>query len=670
MSGDSHGASLVLDLALVLGVAAITSPIARRLGQPTVLAYLIAGLVVGPYIPIPLFADAARVETLAELGVVLVMFGVGLELRVARLLRVLPTAGLTGAVQVGFLFWCGFAFAERLGWGTTDGLFLGACVAISSTMVVSRALTAGVDEGLREHVLGILVVQDVLAIVLVAVMTGVAAGSGLEPEALGGDLLRLAGVLVGMVVVGLLLVPRIVRWVASLVSDEVLVVVSVGLCFVLAALASELGYSVALGAFVAGVLVAESGHGHAVARRTEPLKDVFAGIFFVSVGMTVDPREALQSLPVALGVTVLVIVAQLAVVSMAGLVSGMGVRRSVTAGLALGQIGEFGFILAAVGVSAGVARPELRSILVTVAVLTAFTTPLAIRASPRIVSLVDRAMPKALRRLLALHEQWVARLRAGSSDGRASRIRVGVRALAWDVGLVFGIVLLTASLSGEAVPAVAARLGVASPTARVLWLAGAVAVILPVLAVTVRTTRSLATAVLAPPESAAPSPARVRALTVLLLIGLTALVGFPSATVLGAVLPDGHGILFVLVVLAALTIIAIRSARKVDAEVRSAAARLVAALSSDEDEPPADAEEVDLGTIARVRLTDTSPAHGRTLTELDLRARTSATVLAIHRGRGPVTLPKGAQRLEDGDELVLAGTAEALDAARAALLGT
>ncbi|MBX7195478.1 MAG: cation:proton antiporter, partial [Sandaracinaceae bacterium] len=405
-----HGSSsLVVDLALVLGVAALTSPLARALGQSPVLGYLVAGLVVGPYIPIPLFADVHRVEGLAELGVVLVMFAVGLELRLGKLARVLPTAGLTGAVQIGFLTWCGVTLASALGWSSLDGLFLGASLGISSTMVVSRALGEHVETDAREHILGVLVVQDVLAVILLAAMTGVAATGTVEAEAVTADLLRLGGVLVAMVVLGLLLVPPLVRRVARLGSDEVLVVVTVGVCFVLAAIASELGYSVALGAFVSGVLVAESGLGPRVETLASSMRDVFAAIFFVSIGMTVDPVQALHTLPLALLVTVLVIVAQLVVVTLTGLVSGLGLRRSVTAGLALGQIGEFSFILAGVGIAAGAVRRELDVLLVPVAVLTAFTTPLALGAASRAVSWTDRAMPAPLRRTLGLHEQWVAR---------------------------------------------------------------------------------------------------------------------------------------------------------------------------------------------------------------------------------------------------------------------
>ena len=684
-----HGsASLVIDLALVLGVAALTSPIARALGQSTVLGYLVAGLVVGPYIPIPLFADLHRVESLAELGVVLVMFAVGLELRLAKLARVLPTAGLTGAVQVGFLTWCGYTLATALGWSTTEGLFLGASLGISSTMVVTRAFGTHVDGEIREHILGVLVVQDVLAIVLLATMTGVAAGGSVEADALTADLLRLAGVLVAMIVVGLLVVPSLMRRVAKLASDEVLVVVSIGVCFVLAALAAELGYSVALGAFVSGVLVAESGLGHRVESLAASMRDVFAAIFFVSIGMTVDPLQALHTLPLALGVTVLVIVGQLIVVTLTGLVSGLGLRRSVTAGLALGQIGEFSFILAGVGIAAGGVRSELHVLLVSVAVLTAFTTPLAIRHAARAVSWADRAMPGSIRRTLALHEQWVLALRTGGNgtggSTRAATIRSGVRALALDAVLIFGLALGSARLAEIVVPWLSGALGIESSLARTLWFATCFfALALPVFVVAVRTTNALATAVLAGSEDASgPASPRLRALRAFLLFGLTALVGFPSATVIGASIADGRGVVLVIVVLVALGVTALRSARDVEAEVKSAAQRIAVALTSQaaesshgieatkapEGAPPVPRSPIpELGATERVAISAGSAGRGRTLAQIDLRARTGATVIAIQRHGKSTALPNGKDVLEDGDVLLVAGTHQAIEAARQVL---
>lgn len=430
MRGQVDVHSFSADLAVVLAVAAVTAILARVAKQPSVLGYLFAGLLVGPYIPLPVFADHERIEAMAEFGVVLVMFAVGLEFRVAKLKEVLPTSGLTALLQVAFLFWCGMSLGRALGWSTVEGIFLGASICISSTMVVSRVFAerpVGVD--VRSNVLGILVIQDIVAIVLVAAMTAVAAGGGLAPRELALTLGKLALVLLGILGVGVFVVPRLIQKVSKTRSSELLVVVAVGLCFGIAELAAELGYSVALGAFVAGMLVAESGRGHKVEHLVAPLRDVFAAIFFVSIGMTVDPKLAWQYLPVALLVFAAVVIGQLVSVSLAGVLSGNGLRRSMTAGLALGQIGEFSFILAGIGISAKVVRVELQPILVTVAVLTAFTTPLALGAAPRLIELVDRVLPPPLWRMINLYEDWIGRFRANTAQRSVPKMRRAIRTL-------------------------------------------------------------------------------------------------------------------------------------------------------------------------------------------------------------------------------------------------
>ena len=189
--------SFVVDLAIVLSVAGATSVLARLFGQPTILGYLLAGFIVGPYIPIPVFADPNRVTELAEFGVLLVMFSIGLEFRISKLISVLPMSGLTGLIQVSFLVWCGFSVGQLLEWNTIESFFLGASISISSTMIVSKVFEdSPVAPMVRRYVLGVLVVQDVLAIVLIAATTAIAAGGGLSPAELTTTLGGLAAVLV------------------------------------------------------------------------------------------------------------------------------------------------------------------------------------------------------------------------------------------------------------------------------------------------------------------------------------------------------------------------------------------------------------------------------------------------------------------------------------------
>lgn len=672
-----HGAALVSDLAAVLGVAAVAGLLFLRLKQPTVLGYLAAGLVVGPYLPVPVFADPERVSALAELGVVLVMFAIGLEFRIKKLVEVVPVAGLTALVQVGTMLWLGFTLGWALGWDTVGSVFLGACVAISSTMVVTKVFEQrAVEADVRSLTLGVLVIQDVVAIVLIAAMTGVAAGEGLSAREIGITVAGLAAALLALLAGGMLLVPALVRGVVRQGSVEILVVVATGICFVLALVAEHLGYSVALGAFLAGILVAESGEGGRVEHAMQPLRDVFAAIFFVSIGMAVDPRLALESFDIASMVFGVVVLGQLLSVSVAGVLSGNGLRRSVTAGLALGQIGEFAFILAAIGIEADAVPASLQPVLVTVAVLTAFTTPLLFGAADRLVRRLDRAMPARLSGVLSLYESWVARMRGRTERPSAQRRRV--RALVADaVGIV--VVLVGAAIWRQALSDRAAELlGLDPPEGRIVVALGVAAVVGPLCVALLRNAAGLAASLGDElfPDGAGPVTAIARrTLEAFVLSGAVLVVGVLCAALARPFVPlpllaPALG----LVMLGALAYLWRAAGRMQDEVVRSGAEKLVAALARRAGPEPQRVSAPDVSLpgiddVLGVELAEGSSMVGRTLAEIDLRAKTGATVLAIRRDEGSVAVPTGSERLRAGDVLALTGASDAVERARALLTG-
>ena len=679
-----HGSTFVADLAIVLCVAAMTAVLARMTRQSTVLGYLAAGLVVGPYLPFPLFAHPDRVRELAEFGVVLVMFGIGLEFRVKRLLRVLPTSGLTAVVQVGFLIWCGYTLGTALGWDRVESLFLGTCIAISSTMVVSRVFEErAVARDVREFVLGVLVVQDVIAIVLIAAMTVAAAGGGVAPAELWSTLGRLIGVLLAMLVGGLFVVPRVIRIVTRLRSAEILVVVTIGLCFGMALLAEELGYSVALGAFIAGILVAESGSAGRIEPLLHPVRDIFAAVFFVSVGMSVDPRVAFDVLPTSLIIFAVVLFGQFGIVTLAGSLSGLGLRRSVTAGLALGQIGEFAFILAAIGVEAEVVKPSLQPVLITVAVLTAFTTPLLVGVSERAVHTVDALLPARLRYMLSLHEAWLERFRSSSNaqEGRPPRTRV-LRALTVD-GLALLVVLaIGVPLLPPAVGKIVGSFGVSEQAAP--WLAGIALALLvsPMLAGIARNTNALAVLLGESIQERGQGPTSGGALATslsrtLIVLAVLLTFGLPSIAIIRPLLGRSYGMGLLLLAFLVLMTRVWRKAGAIEVEYRSGATELAELLATQthDDDPEHVNERVQsefgsatllpgLEAATTVPLPADGSAVGRTLAELDLRARSGGTVVAILRGDQRVVLPTGRERLESGDVLAIVGSREAVAKAR------
>jgi len=672
-----HEATFVADLAVVLGVAGVTSLLARMARQPTILGYLFAGLIVGPYIPIPVFADPDRVRAMAEFGVLLVMFAIGLEFRISKLVSVLPLSGVTGLVQVSFLMWCGFSLGQLLGWTTVESVFLGASIAISSTMIVSKVFEQHpVAPEVRQYVFGVLVVQDLLAILLIAAMTGVAAGGGLAPAELMTTLGGLAAVLSGLLVGGLLIVPRLMRAVVRLQSPEILGVVSIGLCFGIAELAASLGYSVALGAFVAGMLVAESGNGATVEHLIRPVRDVFAAIFFVSIGMTVDPLQAFGSLQVAFLVFLVVVVGQFVSVSTVGLLSGNGLSRSVTAALSLGQIGEFGFIIASIGIGAGVVRPELQSIVVTVAVLTAFTTPLFLSTADRVVSAIDRRMPVRVQHLLSLHEEWLERSRI--SANRSGLVRRAVRASVFDTVVLIALTGVTLALQSEVSGWIQGRFDVSRLQARSLIGGVVLLVAVPFFAALFRNTRQISRLVSARilPSEGVPTPsARIaaNALRVTLHLVIVLAVGLPTIAILRPFTSGAYGATVLALVVGGIALHLWRSTRVLEDEFRSGAEQIADALREQ-----GEAKDVTtlidpslipgLDAVQGITLGERSYAVDKTLADVDLRCRTGATVVAIHRGGSDVLLPTGHEKLIAGDVLAVTGTQEALEKAKRALV--
>jgi len=246
---DAH--EFLRSLTVVLAVAAITTVVFQRLRQPVVLGYIIAGLIVGPHVPIPLVADPGVVQTLSELGVILLMFSLGLEFSLRKLMAVGPTAGLTALLQSSLMVWLGFTIGRLFGWTPLESLFAGAVIAISSTTIIAKAFEEqGITGKLRELVVGVLIVEDLIAVLLMAVLTAVASGSGLAASPLVATIARLAAFLVGLVGIGLLLVPRAMRAISRLNHRETTLVARIGICFTIALLAQSFGYS-GLGALAA-----------------------------------------------------------------------------------------------------------------------------------------------------------------------------------------------------------------------------------------------------------------------------------------------------------------------------------------------------------------------------------------------------------------------------------
>jgi CPA2 family monovalent cation:H+ antiporter-2 len=651
--------SFLYDVAVVTGVGGLTGAAARAMKQPSILGYLFAGLLVGPSLPIiPLFADPARTHALAEFGVILVMFAIGLEFRFARLIAVLPRSGFAALVQIAAMGWAGAAVGSALGWGPVGAAFLGASLAISSTMVVSGLFAQQPpDADVREHVLGILVVQDIVAIVLMATMTALAAGASVEPGELGQLLVKLVAVLGAMVGGGILLVPRLVRGALRVGGAEAATVLAVGLAFSFAALAAVAGFSVALGAFVAGMLVAESGRAHEIELNVGPIKSLFAAIFFVSIGMAVDPATALAQLPLAIGLTALVIGGQLLSVSVASVLSGAPLRRAVLSGLALGQVGELSFILAAIGEAGGVVPDGLLPTLVTVATITCFTTPWLLARGDAAVGFLDHRLPARGARLLAMVPVAVERLQRQVDP----TLRDALRGTAIDAASLVLWAAVMLSVRDEASRALVSVTALPDRVMALLIDLAALLVALPLLVGLLRNARTFADAVAREVRDELLGAQAVRAMVHLLLVVGVAM---PALAVLRPLVRGPWAEPLVLIAIAAAALVVWRRLGDADHDLRSGAETLALRLAAQAGSAaPSIPPQALLDHVISVTLPPGAIAHGRTLAQLDLRARTGAIVVAIHRPGAPVLLPTGHEHLAAGDVLALTGDHASIEAA-------
>jgi CPA2 family monovalent cation:H+ antiporter-2 len=668
-------------LVIVLGVAAVTTVLFQRLRQPVVLGYILAGILVGPRVPFPLVADREVVQTLSELGVILLMFALGLEFSIRRLVRVGPTAGITATIQSSLMVWFGFAAGRALGWTVLESVFAGAMVAMSSTTIIAKAFDELHVRGpLRDLVVGVLLVEDLFAVVFMAVLTAVATGAGVSAGQVAATLGRLAAFLAVLLAGGMLLVPRAIRYVRRLHRPETLLVASLGLCFGIAFLALRVGYSVALGAFIAGSLVAESGEAHDVEELVRPVRDLFAAVFFVSVGMLIDPVLIAQHWGAILALVALVVLAKPAAVALGALLTGAGVRASVQAGMSLAQIGEFSFILAGLGISLGATREFIYPVIVAVSAITTLGTPWAIRGSGTVAEWVDRKLPRPLQTAASLYGSWVEQLRAAPARRTlATHVRRIVRALAIDAAILCALAMGASLALDPASRWLSGAAGLGAAAARAAFVIGAAAVAVPFAIGLVANARrlGLAMASAALPEVAAGRPdlaaAPRRALLALLQLAAAVLVLAPIVALTQPFLPGPLGAALLIVTVLALGVAFWRSASDLQGHVRAGAQVIVEALGRQgtaEGPVPADllagvrAMFPGCGEPVAVRLPEPSPAVGRTLADLEVRGKTGATVLAIWRGDGSVIVPSATEELRAGDLLALAGARDAVESAR------
>lgn len=395
----SENLRLVADLALILTSAGVVTVIFKLLKQPLVLGYLVAGFLVGPHLHIfPTVTDVSDVEVWSEIGIIFMMFSVGLEFSFKKLMSVGSKAFLTAFIGIIGMIGVGALLGFIMGWGVMESIFLGGMLSMSSTAIIVKAFD---DMNLKDKPFAslttvVLIIQDIVAVVMMVLISTVAASknNGAGREMLM-SIVKLVFFLILWFVVGIYLIPTLLRKFKKYINNENLLIISIGLCFAMVIIANQVGFSSALGAFVIGSILAETDESDRIEHLTESIKNLFCAIFFVSVGMMIDPQVLLQYWKLILSLVVITLVVKAFVCSAAAVVAGSNLEDSVKSGFTLSQIGEFAFIIASVAVAQHVMPSYIYPVIIASSVITTFTTPYWIKlATPVYNGLEKRMSPK------------------------------------------------------------------------------------------------------------------------------------------------------------------------------------------------------------------------------------------------------------------------------------
>lgn len=424
-----HLPQLIQDLGIILVTAAVVTIIFKILKQPVVLGYLIAGFLLGPQITfLPTIQDTSAIKIWAEIGVIFLLFALGLEFSFKKLAKVGKSATITAVFETSFMMILGYVAGRLLNWKPMDCIFLGGILSISSTSIIVRA----VDEmGLKARkfvslVFGILIVEDIVAVLLMVLLSTVAISQAFSGSELLLSVARLGFFLVLWFVLGIYLLPILISKVRYHLNNETTLVVSLGLCLFMVMVAAQVGFSPALGAFMMGSILSETKEGERIEKLIHPVRDLFVAIFFVTVGMLIDPTVLVDYRYEILFITLILITGKLLGASLGALISGAGVRKSVQVGMSLTQIGEFSFIIATLGLTLNVTSSFLYPIAVAVSAITTFSTPYLIKWATPLGEKIESNIPPRLYKLIEKYQIAV------QSEGGASG---GIAQLVW---LVYG----------------------------------------------------------------------------------------------------------------------------------------------------------------------------------------------------------------------------------------
>ena len=668
---------LVNSLAIVMLTAGVVTVIFHRLRQPVLLGYILAGVMVGPYaFDTPVISDEESIRTLADLGVVFLLFSLGLEFNLRRLARVGLSAGLAAALEISLMVWLGYNLGRLFGWDAMDSVFLGAMMSISSSMVIVKVL-GGMGrsrEPFADLMFGILVFEDILAVAMLGLLSSLAMTHALDMVAVAETLGRLGMFLSVMLVAGLLAIPPLLRYVGRFKNNEMLLVTVLGVCFTASLLATTTGFSVALGAFIAGAVVAEAPDRRRITTLVEPVRDLFSAIFFVTVGMMIDPAQIFEHALPILVIAAGVVLGKTATCTLGAVLTGSSPRTAIHVGLGMAQIGEFSYIIAALGLSLKVIDGDLYPIAVSVSVVTIFVMPLLLRNAERIANVLERRAPPPLVASLLAYGEWVSALRRSSPV--ADQVRLVLRRsllqillnLTLGSGLFIGAAAVARSLSERAgwwrsLPDWTGGVGT------LCWFGALLASLLLLIAVfrKIQAVGMILSEMAVPGEIARNTPVPYRAIVANVVLILGTLVVCAWLLMVSALILPPWPMLSFLGGVAILVAVGLRASF-----IRLYARGQV--MLRDMFSRPLESTDPGLGSavqpilqkagLSMVALPGGSPAEGRRIGELNLRARTGASVIGIERGGSHIVNPGPEEALCSGDGVMLIGSPDQLRAAR------
>lgn len=422
---NSHVLLFIQDLAIIMLIAGVITVLCHRFKQPVVLGYILAGIIIGPHTPpFSFIHDENIINTLAELGIIFLMFSLGLEFDLHKLSKVGFAAVVAAFAEIVLMMWFGYEIGRLFHWSAIDAIFLGAILAISSTTIIVKALEElGLKrESFAQLIFGILIVEDIFAIAILALLSGIAVTGSLHAQDIIVTSIKLASFLAVSLVLGILLVPRVLAYVATFKNKEMLLISVLGICFGFCLLVVKLDYSVALGAFVIGAIIAESRQLGLIEKIIMPLRDMFSAIFFVSVGLLFDPKVVINyALPIIV-ITLVVVVGKVLSCSIGTFMTGRDAKTSVRVGMGLAQIGEFSFIIASLGMTLQVTSNFLYPIAVAVSAITTFLTPYLIRSSDAFTTTMHRIMPIKVVNMFSLYTTWIENIKPSQDNIEVTKI--------------------------------------------------------------------------------------------------------------------------------------------------------------------------------------------------------------------------------------------------------